>query len=229
MYLTDLSLALCMKKCNINRLYGFDKGFSSLTDEINEDNAEMVMEEMEKSGLMTLSKEEICINALGQFVINIMSNPDQMLYFVNKCRRVRVYFKNTYYLYIIENKGKKGYLIDFLPDLKHVVGSFIYAMDLDETDQKNTGNGNEESGEDNDFEVFGVSWNENRDPASKIEIYGVIDGKSIDYEILKKKNGLEKREKRKKEDVCSVINEVTEWLFKELPDICGNIENEKRI
>lgn len=217
----DLSLKvmeLCKNKFGKGDFYGFDFDSNDLLGSMSEEEFQEVFDVLAGNELIEITDEGVHFTALAHHFFNMMINPEQVVIITNHVSDMitRVYFRNTYYLYILENKADKSVRLDLMPMLDQVVGAFVSALHLE---AKNAKNQNE-----NDFEVEGKSWTMDRNLVSELAITGKYLPEKVSYQISLTKGENNKKEERE-EELSNLVNDITYWLLNAISDQYKRKEN----
>ena len=210
MKLSVTAMELCADKFGKGKLYGFDHKSSAET--ITQEEAAHIYDELVQSEMIVISEEGVHISALGQHILHMMITPEQYIMLENKVLdlNMKLYFKDAYYLCLLENKAGSGkFTVDLLPGLKEVVSAFVFALyreDQSPAEQKD------------DIHVTARAWNKDRISVSEMEIHGsYLDG-NIRYSL----NEISKTSSEETNGLmCPVsefVNNLTKWLFARLSE-----------
>lgn len=220
-------LELCRIKYGKGLFYDLEL-IGHLEDESpSEETIRQEMEELSKSGLVETVDEEVHISPLGQHIFKMMIEPEIYLYLNNALsgRTARIYILNSYYLCAIsesKNAVQDDYLVELLPRLDLVVGSFVYALTSNEEDVHDQKEGACER--EYDLQARGTSWKADRKVLSEISIYGKIHGDNTEYEDIRysKIVSNEYSENSSEEGtggISELTNELTSWMLKNISDL----------
>ncbi|MBR6477205.1 MAG: hypothetical protein IKS85_02040 [Lachnospiraceae bacterium] len=209
MKISETGLAVCCKKRGKKKLLGFEdfEGFD--LGAITEEKAGRVFGELMDCKLIDMDDKGIQVNPLGKHVVRMMTEPDVFITLMNETsqRKVRVYLRNTYYLCVLEDmgesQGEKEYTVDYLPDLKLVIGSFIHAL--------KQGTEIREIKDSWDFQVSGKGLDKEGKAFSELTLYGDYEGDLVAYQL--QKMGEEEEQEEGKKELSSVVNMITTWMF----------------
>ena len=217
----DLSLKVlevCKNKFGKGNFYGFDFDNKDLLVNTSEEEFRKTFEALADNKLIENTDEGVHFTELAHHFFNMMINPEQVVIINNHVSNMvtRVYFRNTYYLYIMENKEDESIKLELMPMLDQVVGAFVYALNLKDktTDQQN----------ENDFEIEGKSWKEDREVVSELIINGKYLPEKVFYQISLTKGDNNKKEERE-EELSNLVNEITYWLLNSISDQYKREEN----
>ena len=203
MKLTIEEIEICRRKCGKGSLMGFEKT-GSLDRELSEEEADRVFDRLAENGLIEIFEDSIRLSAFGHFLISIMSEPEQFIMLENPTNGTitRLYLRNAYYLCVIEykNAGRDRLILELLPDLKQVVGSFVFALQKDGKTEKKE-----------ELRVTARSWNKEGAPVGDLMILGGYEDNRIRYQMTDtvEDPGNEKQE----EEIYEVVNRITAWLL----------------
>jgi len=218
MDLTLKVMELCKNKFGKGNFYGFDFGNNDLSVSLSQEELQTVFDALVENELVDNSDEGVHFTPLAHHIFNMMVNPEQVVIITNHVSNMitRIYFRNTYYLYVMENKEDESVKLELLPMLDQVVGAFVYALNLE----------NKKTNEQyiNDFEIEGKSWKENREIASELAICGNYQLEKVIYQISLTKGNKNKKEERE-EELSNLINSITYWLFNAVSDQYKGEEN----
>ncbi len=205
------------------KLFGFENNTGS-AETLSKEEAERIYDELAGNELIDLSEEGVHISALGHHILDMMISPEQFIVIDNKALQLdmKLYFRNTYYLSVLENKVRPGRLtVDLLPGLKEVVSAFVFAVYRDKDAAKKT---EDEHRDDFDIRAAAGSWNSGRVLTNAIDIKGNYTDNGIRY-ILTEKNATDRGESEESEcRVSEFVNTLTEWLFARLKETMAERE-----
>lgn len=208
MKISESSLGVCCKRRGIDKLFGFEDILSAASNDLTEEKTVKMFSELMDNKLIDMENEVIRVNALGQHVLNMMSDPDVFVVLENRTsqRKIRVYLRKTYYLCVMEEEGETGekkLQIDYLPNLKLVVGAFAHALKpgTEPDEEKTTW----------DIQVNGMGLDKEGAPISEFTIYGDYEDALVAYQMQKTGDSDEQEEGKK--ELSDVINMVTTWMF----------------
>lgn len=219
MRLSLRALELCRVKFGKGYFCGFEQPDETLLDGLTEESVRQDFEELSQNEMLAFTDGGVHISALGQHILNMMLSPEQYIMLDNEAvgLRVRFYFRNTYYLCVIEDKSVTSddsyerYTLQLLPRLEQVIGSFVYALlpnrTLEQREDEITGQA-----------VWGVcrAWDKERTLVAERTIWGNWHGENIQYEVVESVNGVEGQPQTADSDVSEFTNQLTRWLFLQL-------------
>lgn len=214
MRLSLRALKLCRAKLGKGSFHGFQEADAPILDEISEESARQDFEEMTQSGVVELSDGNVRISPLGQHIFHMLLDPDQyiMIDYEESSVRVRVYIRDVYYLCVLEDKtvqsedGYGRFIFRLVPLLEHVIGSFAYAFQREETAL--------EPSEDADpaFQITGKAWNRGREVISELAIHGCCREEHISCRETETAEGA----REFKCEQYELINRLTKWMLENL-------------
>lgn len=222
MRLSLRALELCRIKLNKGIFCGFQEVNTSILDGISEESARRDFDELTRNGVISLSDGNVHISPLGQHIFHMMLEPEQyiMVNYIGNCVCVRIYIRDAYYLCVMEDKAVTSeddysrYTLELLPKLELVVGSFVYALERDET--RTLAQANDSRSAESGICIIGKAWNQNREMSSKLTIFGDYHGKNIRYQAAESLDEIEC-------EPSELINKLTGWMFE---NISATIQSE---
>lgn len=222
MKLSLRELEICKNRCGKDKLQGFEEVDDNTPDldSISNEELEKDVRELLRNELMEASADSIVMSALGWHVMNLMEKPEQFIMIENNVSGLceRLYISNTYYLYLAENRkieakdSNDRFILEYLPDLKMVVGSFVSSIRIPQKDL------NEISyeGAKTAISITGRSWNDNGEEDPGIDITADYAGdECMEYDVLDPHTGVSEK---KKSHMSEMINFITKWLFERLSE-----------
>ena len=205
MELSVKTIEILTAKYGKGQLCGFEN--STAPETFSEGEAEQAYDELTGNELIDLSEEGAHISALGHHILNMMREPEQFIRIDNDALQLdmKLYFRDAYYLCVLENKKEPGRLtVDLLPGLKQVVSAFVYALYADKEQAAGLDEGS--------VRVTCQSWDSSRTPAAEMKTDGVYHNGKILYRSEAVSEG--RKESGKTEStVPDFVNGLTEWLF----------------
>ena len=221
MRLSWKTLELCKVKFGKGNFYGFEKIADDIVDNISEEELGQAFSELTENEFLNQENAHIHFSALGQHIFNMMLEPEQYIMVENKVddMRARLYIRDTYYLCVMNDAslspdGKtESYIIELLPYLDLVVGSFVHTLNHSEG-----GMPARESEDVSDICIVGKSWDKNREEVSQITVAGNYCEEGICCQISEWNQDKKVVQRDVVGENCELINWLTSWLFKQISE-----------
>jgi len=212
MRLSLRALEICRVKYGKGIFCGMELVEESYFDELAEADIRKDYDILLQNEMIENATGTIRISALGQHILGMLVAPEQYIMINNVADSVcvRVYIKNAYYLCVLEDKKVEAYdeydryIVELLPNLDLVVGSFVHAIHREEAASLMVDDGQ------NPLEIVGKAWNKDGEVCSEITISGEYFEEGIHCQMLKPV---------KEEFDCEsyrLINKITEWVLKNI-------------
>lgn len=202
MKISENALQLCNVKFGKGMFYGFEYMDAQVLEELAEEEANKIFEELLQNNLIDFKEGNVHISALGQHICNMLYEPEQYIYLENteNHRIIKIYIRNTYYLSVIEEthteRKEKEYQFELLPQLELVTSAFVYAL-------YQQGKKNDNAG----IQVRGIAWDKDRNCVSELDITRQPASEELPVIINQVTNWmLQNMEKRYKEEYCKLKN-----------------------
>jgi hypothetical protein len=223
MKLSLRELEICKNRCGKDNLQGFEVTEDNILDPdiVSKESLKKDIEELLNEQILERSADMIRISALGRHIMNLMEKPEQFVMIENNISgsRIRVYLGNTYYLYLAEDRkilsedSNDRFLLEYLPDLKLVVGAFVNAIHIPVKDVMASADKGEGK---NHVKITGISVGEDGTEDSGIIINAdYADDEHMEYEITDLRTGAADK---KKTHISEMINTLTGWMFNRLSE-----------
>ena len=190
------ALEICRKKYNKGSFWDINDPAIDTDDDMSPKEGVHIFDELWKNELIDTTGGDIHISALGHHILQMLIYPEIYIRIDNKVMnsRTRIYFRNTYYLLVLENSAGSGEaIVELLPDLKYVVGAFAYAVNTD--DAMSPSESSDRNKNDDNIKVYGDRLNKDRQVLSRLEIT--------------------------ESDQVSLVNSITGWILQQLKECMG--------
>lgn len=232
------AIDIISKKYGKGPLYGFNESIEGITDDLEVETTQRIYHELLENELVTMLEGAIHISALGHHILNMMIFPEIFVMLENRIQKVniKIYFKNAYYLCILERNNvtnpatERKIRIELLPGIKEVVSAFAYALYQNpETEpKKNKQERYINNVQESDYDIFVKenAWDITRNTTSDIVMYGIYENDDIHYRATEY---LEDENTSTYESQCAVsefINNLTLWVFDRLSEVMKEEEGQ---
>lgn len=224
------AIEICAEKYGVNKPVGFEKCGNISKNTIGEEELKRIFGELTKNELLDSSGDGIGISLFGKHIMNMMTEPEMYVQVENNMLQinVKVYFKDVYYLCIVENMKdqdshfSKKIQIVLLPDLKGVVSSFAYALYCENAYPVGEKNYQRDI---HDIYIVAKAWEKDRNLISDVLIEGDYYNSNIQYKLIEKASLQEENNRTDECEISDFVNLLTEWILAQLLLLISNEEN----
>lgn len=213
------ALGMCAKKYNHGKLLGIETPEYESVVNFSEKQIQKIIYDLHNSGLVDDENETPSITLFGQQILDMLTVPEIMISIDNRVLNlsINVYLKDAYYLLSLKkNNGTDDnrLILKLLPDLKMVVGAFIFALRGPKGSEKN-----EKSvlTTRKTIIVKGCSWNKNREQMSRICIEADYTEQGLKYICNKETDDIKINTSHECE-LSTFINLITQWVLNRISD-----------
>jgi hypothetical protein len=220
MQLSYTALEICRQRLGIKKLLGFEETGKASAEEITEEAAERIYEELLREAWIVPEGEAFRVTPLGQHIMHMLGEPEQFLILENPARRLttRIYLRNGYYLCVLhERRGEESgaaeqLLIKLLPGFDQVVGAFAYTL--------------APGGDTEELHITGGALDEKGTITSAVDIRGSRRGESLCCESAEGADGIRIAAEDAEMEVSALVNRLTAWLLDRVAETLARKEDE---